>query len=250
MVKILDCTTRDGGHETNWSFEDPFVEKLISCMNNTKVEYYEIGYRNHKDKENKGPFFYCTPDIIESYQKVKNNLKIGVMVDTSRFYEKDFPGVGKDNIDFIRIATHPQTIEKTLNIAYNLHNIGYKIFIQLMEIPNVQKEHYDILESWKHKDTLESLYIADSYSTVKPDEIGIYFKKLKSIGYNKISFHAHNKHNLALQNTLKAVELGAYSVDITLNGLGHNLDAINLIQNLKDFDKKYYEDLSYSKNCL
>ena len=97
---------------------------------------------------------------------------------------------------------------------------------------------------------MESLYIADSYSTVKPNEIEIYFNKLKSIGYNKISFHAHNRHNLALQNTLKAIEQGADIVDVTLNGLGSNLNALDLFQSLQNFDKKYYEEFSYSKNCL
>ena len=32
MVKILDCTTRDGGHIKNWDFSDKFVLNLIDCL--------------------------------------------------------------------------------------------------------------------------------------------------------------------------------------------------------------------------
>ena len=49
MVKILDCTTRDGGHTTNWNFDDNFVFALMEKLNNSGVNYYEIGYRNHYD---------------------------------------------------------------------------------------------------------------------------------------------------------------------------------------------------------
>jgi isopropylmalate/homocitrate/citramalate synthase len=52
------------------------------------------------------------------------------------------------------------------------------------------------------------------------------------MGYENISFHAHNKHGLALENTLRAIELGAYSVDVTANGLGNNLATEDLFAKL------------------
>ena len=244
MVKILDCTTRDGGHDTNWNFDKNFVEKLIFCLNKTGINYYEIGYRNNLDRKNKGEFYYCNPEFLHQFSSIKKDLDIGVMVDTSRFNMSDFPGGENDFADFVRIATHPDKIEKTLDIALELHNKNYKVIVQLMEIPNVEKGHYKLLENWKHKDILECLYFADSYSTVTPDEIPSYFNKLKSIGYERISFHAHDRHSLALQNTLKAIELGAYCVDVTLNGIGKNLNAIKLFENITEYNSKYYKELS------
>ena len=235
MVKILDCTTRDGGHSTNWFFEKTFVDNLISNLNKEKIEYYEIGYRNFYDKENKGNFFYCTPTFLKEYYTKKNKLKMGIMVDTSRYNEADFPEVQNDYVDFIRIATHPDKIKKTLEIAFNLYNKGYKILVQLMEIPNVAEEHYKILREWKHKDILESLYIADSYSTVRPEDLKKYFNKLNSIGFEHISFHAHNKHGHALENTLRAIELGAYSVDVTHNLNTTNLDSEDLFKHINTY---------------
>ena len=244
MVKILDCTTRDGGHDTNWNFDKNFVESLILCLNKTGIQYYEIGYRNNLDRKNKGEFYYCDPEFLHQFSSIKKGLNIGVMVDTSRFCINDFQDGKKDFADFVRIATHPDKIRITLDYAHELHNKNYKVIVQLMEIPNVNKEHYKILENWEHKEILECLYIADSYSTVTPSEIKTYFDKLKSIGYKRISFHAHDKHSLALQNTLKAIELGAYSVDVTLNGMGKNLDAIKLLENTTKYNSKYYKELS------
>lgn len=240
MVKILDCTTRDGGHAQNWDFESDFVKKYISVLEKTNIDFYEIGYRNYYEKEGKGKFFNCDKEFLKSLFPERKNIQIGIMTDTSRFNINDFEeNAQNDCIDFIRIATHPERIKETLTIAEELHQRGYNIFVQLMEVPNLKKEHYTILKKWRNKKILKSLYIADTYSKVKPEEIENYFTELKNIGYENISFHAHNKHGLAFENTIKAIELGAYSVDVSLFGIGTNLNNIDLLNKIGISTKEY-----------
>lgn len=245
MVKILDCTTRDGGHKTKWNFNEDFVFSLMECLNNSNISYYEIGYRNHYDNEGKGIFYNCTPEFLEKFYKAKGNLELGVMTDTSRYLAEDFQGRDKDNIDFVRIACHPDRIRETLEISKDLHNKGYKVLLQLMEAPNIDEAGYLSLFEFDNKDIFETVYLADSYSTMHPNEIENYFNKMEMLGYKKISFHAHNKIQLALKNTLKAIEHGAYSVDVTLDEIGRdgNLDAVKLLDNLKNYPTGFYKQL-------
>lgn len=245
MVKILDCTTRDGGHKTKWNFNEDFVFSLMECLNNSNISYYEIGYRNHYDNEEKGIFYNCNPEFLEKFYKAKGNLELGVMTDTSRYLAEDFQGKDKDNIDFVRIACHPDRIRETLEISKDLHNKGYKVLLQLMEAPNIDEAGYLSLFEFDNKDIFETVYLADSYSTMHPNEIEKYFNKMEMLGYKKISFHAHNKIQLALKNTLKAIEHGAYSVDVTLDGIGRdgNLDAVKLLDNLKNYPTGFYKQL-------
>lgn len=245
MVKILDCTTRDGGHKTKWNFNEDFVFSLMECLNNSNISYYEIGYRNHYDNEGKGIFYNCTPEFLGKFYKAKGNLELGVMTDTSRYLAEDFQGRDKDNIDFVRIACHPDRIRETLEISKDLHNKGYKVLLQLMEAPNIDEAGYLSLFEFDNKDIFETVYLADSYSTMHPNEIEKYFNKMEMLGYKKISFHAHNKIQLALKNTLKAIEHGAYSVDVTLDGIGRdgNLDAVKLLDNLKNYPTGFYKQL-------
>lgn len=245
MVKILDCTTRDGGHKTKWNFNEDFVFSLMECLNNSNISYYEIGYRNHYDNEGKGIFYNCNPKFLEKFYKAKGNLELGVMTDTSRYLAEDFQGKDKDNIDFVRIACHPDRIRETLEISKDLHNKGYKVLLQLMEAPNIDEAGYLSLFEFDNKDIFETVYLADSYSTMHPNEIEKYFNKMEMLGYKKISFHAHNKIQLALKNTLKAIEHGAYSVDVTLDGIGRdgNLDAVKLLDNLKNYPTGFYKQL-------
>ena len=224
MVKILDCSIRDGGHQNNWAFSDDYVFNLIEKLKSQNIDYCEIGYRNHTDKEGKGKFFFCDTKLLQKYTFNKGNLKIGIMADYKRISLGDFKNAQEDNVDFIRIACHPNDIKNSLIICEKLKQRGYNIFLQLMEIQNVLEEHYKILEEWNNKTILESIYIADSYSCVNPNKISSYFNKLRQIGFNKISFHAHNACGLALENTLKAIDCGAEIIDVSQEGIGGNLN--------------------------
>ena len=78
MLKILDCSTRDGGHSTNWNFSDFFISKLVDCQIKSGISFCEIGYRNNIDRESKGAFYYCDKEFFDRYK-----FKIFY----SRFYE-------------------------------------------------------------------------------------------------------------------------------------------------------------------
>ena len=224
MTMILDCTLRDGGHQNNWNFDDKFVCNLLNKLKNEKIDYCEIGYRNHTERDDKGRFFFCDKLLLEKFVNNKRNLKIGVMADYKRIDPNDFISADNDLVDFVRLACHPDKIFQSLKLCETLKMRGYNVFLQLMEITALTDEHYKILEKWDKKDILDSLYIADSYSIAEPDDIPQYFSKLKNAGYLKISFHAHNDKGLALKNTLKAVECEAYSIDVSQDGLGGNLN--------------------------
>lgn len=227
MIKILDCTTRDGGHTCNWEFNDDFILNHIKFLNANNVTYYEIGYRNYYDTEGKGRFYRCTPELLKPFYEQGGNLKIGIMTDTARYNTQDFPGREQDYLDFVRIAVHPDKIPQALNIAENLRKKGYLIFLQLMDVSNIEADGYLQLYMWENKNILESLYFADSYSKLLPSDIPKYYNKLKILGYNKISFHAHNNSGYAFENSIAAVNLGAYSIDATVDGIGRsggNLD--------------------------
>lgn len=222
MVKILDCTTRDGGYCTNWNYSDGYIYNLMSVLNSCDVSFFEIGYRNYYENSDKGIFYHLTPALIKKFYEKRGQLKLGVMVDTKRYSESDFADGTSDYIDFLRIATHPDKIYETLKIAEMLHKRRYSVMIQLMDISNLTEEHYKILAEWGKKHILQTIYLADTYGIITPNDVEKIYNILKDIGYENISFHAHNKTHQALANTLKSIELGAYSVDVTQDGEGIN----------------------------
>ena len=222
MVKLLDCTTRDGGHCTNWEYSYEYIFNLVSDIKLKKINFLEIGYRNYYDKKGKGAFYYCTPDLINKFSDVKDYLNIGVMVDTKRYNESDFSNAKDDCIDFVRVATHPEQIEETLHIAEMLNIRNYNVMVQLMDITNLTQEHYELLDNWQNKSFIKVLYLADTYGIINPEVLEQVYSRVKDMGYKNIGFHAHNKTHQALSNSIKAVELGAYSIDVMQDVAGIN----------------------------
>ena len=49
MIKILDCTLRDGGYINNWRFNDTFKEKICRNFDSVNIDYVEIGFINKTD---------------------------------------------------------------------------------------------------------------------------------------------------------------------------------------------------------
>ena len=94
--------------------------------------------------------------------------------------------------------------------------------IQLMDITNLSSEHYKLLDEWKSKNILKTVYLADTYGIVNEETLEKIFNVIHKMGYEHIGFHAHNKTGLALNNSLKAIELGMYSIDVTQNEDGIN----------------------------
>lgn len=232
MTKILDCTIRDGGHLCDWNFDKFVVDETYQTACKSGVEYFEYGYRMHKNC--RGLYSVCPDEILPD-----GSSEIVVMVNVSDFDINDFAFGGKF---IVRVACHCNEIAEGMCACEMLADRGYRVFLHVMNIDKV--EDYDLLKNWKNKDILISLYFADSFGALEVSDIEFYYKKLRDLGYENISFHGHNNLQLAFANTLKAIELGAYSVDASAFGMGRG--AGNLPMELllgKIGNNRYYNEL-------
>ena len=230
MVKILDCTLRDGGHINNWGFSDECILSTIKAAESSNVDYIEVGYKK--------------PQCIE-----ESKQKLVVMVDAKNVQPVD------EKADFVRVACYPEQIETAISAVENFKYQGFGVFLHLMTADKF--ENWQLLNNWENKNILESIYFADSFGAFMPCDVEKIFKTIQDCGFEKISFHAHNNLQLAFSNTIKAIELGAYSVDGSVFGMGRgggNLPIELLLKYLNkdnleyiELIKKYYLDI-YKKN--
>lgn len=224
MVKILDCTLRDGGHVNNWNFSDDCILKTFEIAKKSDVDYFEVGYN--------------LPECIKSAEK--NNTKIGIMIDAKNIHPI------LSNPDFVRLACYPEQIQLAINAVENYYNQGFEVFLHLMTADKF--ENFELLKNWKNKNILTSIYFADSFGSFLPNDVEKIYKKLKDCGFEQISFHAHNNLQLAFTNTIKAIELGAYSVDGSVFGMGRSSGNLPIELLFKYLNKDNSEYLSLIKD--
>jgi 4-hydroxy 2-oxovalerate aldolase len=221
-MKILDCTLRDGGYYTNWDFSKDLVDSYFNSFNRLPVDYLEIGYRSNPMKEYLGEFFYC-PTYLLHQLKTLSNKKLAVMLnekDVRPEHVKSLLEPCKGTITMVRIAVDPQNFSRAVPLAEKVKSLGFEVAFNVMYMSK-WKEEGTFLNEVKNVDGIaDFLYLVDSYGGVFPQDVINTLRLVREKTSCPLGFHGHNNIELALINSLTAIEHGAVIVDATITGMG------------------------------
>ncbi|WP_428661422.1 aldolase catalytic domain-containing protein [Runella sp.] len=222
MFKILDCTLRDGGYYTNWDFDKSLVKEYISSMNKLPVDYLEVGYRSIPMKGYLGKYFYCP--VYELEDMKKNSSKKLVII----LNEKDIRAEHTDAllspikglVDMVRIAIDPEHLGRALILAESVKKLGFEVGFNVMYMSK-WKQYGDFINELKNVDGIaDYFYMVDSYGGVYPSDVIDTIQLVRENTACKLGFHGHNNLELALINSLTAIEHGVDMIDATVWGMG------------------------------
>ena len=242
-IKLVDCTVRDGGHLNNWDFSAECVKESYDVACRSNIDFFEIGYRNYENA-NYGKFYSCDDNFLMDVIQPNENCKIAVMADMTKSDINLFKTCDKNvtPISAVFVATYLKDLEESFIFCEKLFDKGYMVFLNLMAIYDYTDKDFEILKEWKNKHILESVCFADSFGSFLPDDVENIYNRLKLSGFKNISFHSHNNIQMAFANTLKAMDLGFYSVDASVYGMGRdagNLPMELLLYYLNKFNENY-----------
>jgi 4-hydroxy 2-oxovalerate aldolase len=230
MIKLLDCTLRDGGYYTNWDFDKELIKNYLLYIDKLPIEYIEVGYRSGVKTEYLGEYFYLPVSTLR-YIKSYTSKKIAVMLNA-----KDCMGINlksllrdtKDYISLVRIATDPNKIQFSLSLAKELKKLGFEVAINIMYITTI-KENYTILNDLKGiEEYVDILNLVDSYGSIYPKELESLIELVRKKTDVSLGFHGHNNIELAFSNTLVAIENGIDIIDSTVLGMGRGAGNLKL----------------------
>jgi 4-hydroxy 2-oxovalerate aldolase len=221
-MKILDCTLRDGGYYTNWDFDKKLVDTYIESLNHLPVEYIEIGYRSIPQQTYRGEYFYC-PNYLMKRIKAQSDKKLTVMLNEKETSIPDLKTLIKpcsNLIDLVRLAVNPDNFLRALRLAEAIKDIGLEVAFNVMYMSK-WKSKKDLVNQLKEVDGIIDYFnMVDSFGGVYPNDVKEIFELVRAETNVKIGFHGHNNMELALINTLTAIECGADIVDVTFAGMG------------------------------
>ena len=76
-IKVLDCTISDGGLMNNHLFTDDFLSAVFKSLNNSGVDYIELGYKADESQFSRseyGSMKFCSENDIEKVVNIFKNL--------------------------------------------------------------------------------------------------------------------------------------------------------------------------------
>lgn len=204
MVKLFDCTLRDGGYVNNWDFSKECVRRMYDATNRAGIEYSELGYM----------------DNVDLSEVTKDKTLAFLMVDYKEGKDIKIPDKYHEIIDGIRICAHKPEILDALKQVKNISDHGYMTSLQMMGITN-----YSIDDLKKVSNNIDDTYldivsIADSNGSLFPCNIKDIINIFKKDKHYEIGFHSHNNLQLSLANAIEAINCGVDIIDCTCSGIG------------------------------
>ena len=226
-IKILDCTLRDGGYYTNWDFDNDLVKEYLQLIKVLPIDIIEVGYRGNTNKESYyGEFYFLTKNNLKKIKSViGKNKKLSIMIDTKDWNNpnelKKNLSKCKGTVDMVRFAVNPIEVNKIMGFLKVTKQLGFTVAVNLMYSHLILKNEKIISNILKLKNYFNILYIVDSYGTLISGEVKEIIKKIKILDDKiLIGFHAHNNLELALSNSIEAMDSRLDYLDSTFTGMG------------------------------
>ena len=229
-MQILDCTLRDGGYYTNWDVKGEIVETYLKSMNELPIDYLELGYRNNSEKEYLGKFGYTPVYLLKQIRQLSNK-KLAVMLNEKSTKVEDLVhliGPVKVFVDMIRLAVDPKNLQRAIVLAKAVKAQGFEVGFNIMYMSKWDQYEGFYEQLVGLNGVADILNMVDSFGGIMPHDVAAIIKKLRGIVDCKIGFHGHNNLEMALANTLAAIESGVDSVDATILGMGRGAGNLNM----------------------
>jgi 4-hydroxy 2-oxovalerate aldolase len=225
-LKVVDCTIRDGGLINKWQFSHEMVRKVFLALNESGVDYMELGYRASRemfDPKEYGPWRFTTDeDVRKVIGDTEVKIKLGVMVDIGRVESDDIAPKEESPLSFIRIATYLKDIDKAIALANLCTQKGYETFINIMAISTVNTfELASGLQQIEKETKVTAVNIVDSFGSLYSESVHALVKIYQeNLSKKEVGIHAHNNQQLGFANTIEAIRKGANYLDATITGIG------------------------------
>ena len=242
-IKLLDCTIRDGGYYTNWDFDKELVETYCNAMESLPIDYVEVGYRSIPIDGYFGEYFYCPDFVMKKLKKMMPSKKLVIILNEKDIRASHVPELLKpcqNYISMVRMAIDPANFKRAIELAKAVKVMGFEVAFNVMYMSEWKNDSsfLDLLEGLD--DIIDYFYMVDSFGGVFQQDVIETINLVKSKTNVKLGFHGHNNLEMALANTITAMNEGCNIIDATITGMGRgagNLKTELLLTYLTSQDK-------------
>ena len=251
-MKLLDCTLRDGGYYTNWTFEDSFVKELVQSLSKSGVDIIEMGY---KSPLKGGRYRKCNDSFIRDIVG-DCSTDLAFMIDAKDFINgevdvnllKDIVKPSSESpFTYCRLAITPQQIKEALIMIDLLDGLGYKVIVNVMRVSLLEDSEIRKFCKSLSTDKVRALYFADSFGSLLPSRVKEISDIFKTTGKD-IGIHTHDNLGLAFANSIEAHNNDVKFIDGTLTGMGRGVGNVRIEQLLMFFKYDYKHITDFVEN--
>lgn len=221
-ITLLDASLRDGGHRTQFHFKNEELTQILTPLDNSGIDYIEVGYRCNPSKINSslGKASICDAAYLDVCSSLIKKSKMAVMVSPSHVSREDLNELKRHGVTLLRICVSKHEFDLSIEILEHAQSLGLQTAINLIQISSYTKDELDkaLHRFTSHKPDM--VYFADSNGSMMPEQVYHLFHTYTQKYTIPFGFHAHDNLGLAQANAIAAMNGGAQCMDVTLAGMG------------------------------
>jgi 2-isopropylmalate synthase len=249
-LQIYDTTLRDGAQQEGVSFSVEDKLNIVSRLDKLGISFIEGGYpgSNSKDAE----FFIRVKNLSladtcivafsstrHSHCKANEDIQLKALLNAGT---EVVTIVGKSwdkQVTQVLETTLVENLNMITDTIEYLKENGLRVFFDAEHFFDGYKANREYAVNTigaASKAGAECIILCDTNGGTLPDEVARVVKAVQEICSIPIGIHAHNDAELAVANSLAAVQAGASQIQGTINGYGErcgNANLCSIIPNLK-----------------
>ena len=224
MLKLMDCTLRDGGNVVGKGFNTELTSMILEGLTNAKVDYIEFGNAGGIGAYEVAGFTKAEAD--ENYLKLAQpylaKSHLGMFLNAKRYQEKYVQLAADSNLSFLRVGVDADESDLAIEPIKAIKNSGMKAFYSAMKAylldPTAIAETARKLEAVG----LDVFTIMDSAGCMLPEDVAKMTEAIVKSVKIPVAFHCHNNLALSAANALAAYRSGATILDCGLMGMARS----------------------------
>lgn len=210
MVRLLDCTLRDGGYLNNWTFGQDNIIAIFERLVSAGIDIVEIGFIDARqsfdidrtiqpDSEKLGAIY---TDVGTG-----DSMIVG-MIDYGTCPIENIQPCVQSIMDGIRIIFKKEKMYDAIAFCRQIKELGYQVFAQAVSITSYSDDELDELLCMVNELEPYAFSLVDTYGLLHKGQLRHYFnradQKLKmGIG---LGYHSHNNFQLGYANCIELLE--------------------------------------------
>ncbi|MBQ9047726.1 MAG: hypothetical protein IJ120_07485 [Solobacterium sp.] len=224
MIKILDCTLRDGGNVVGKGFNAELTKSMIEGLIRANITTIEMGHCTglgaYDPVTAKAP---CTDEeYLELVQPYLDKAEIGMFLGWKNGTKENIALAAKYGLKFLRVGANAGDGKLAADAVKRVKAAGLTCRYSLMKAYVLSAEELADEAAFLEQCGLDEITIMDSAGTMTPDMVTEYVKAMVAKVSIPVAFHGHNNLGLSVANALAAYEAGATVFDSGLLGMARS----------------------------
>ena len=221
---IFECTLRDSAYVVNFQFTAEHTRIVARALEDAGFDHIEIGHGLGLGASK--PAIGVAAETDEAYLEAAAST-----LTRARWGTFFIPGIGEPahldlaaayGMHFVRVGTNITEFREARAHVDHAKALGMTVSVNLMKTYAVEAAAFrDIareIGTWAP----DNIYVVDSAGCMLPEDVREYIRVILGETPCEAGMHAHHNLQLAVSNSLVALDEGARFIDTTLRGIGRS----------------------------